>query len=226
MNLPDDTNRLAIVGKTGSGKTVGALWHLSQQNFDEMPWIVIDYKIDDNINSIEGARQWSMENGVPKEPGIYIVHPLAEVDDDELEKFLWQIHKSGYVGVYVDEGYMIPNRSKAFLSLLTQGRSKHIPMIILSQRPRMISRFVFTESEFFMVYHLTDADDRKRVESFLPTQKLKVAPKYHSYYYDVSNDEFMILRPVPRPEVIIRDIEARLSAIEQPEEKKYRLKVI
>lgn len=236
MNLPDYTHRTSVVGKTGSGKTIGALFLLLQQNFDEMPWIIIDYKRDKTINSIRGLKELHLDDKLPQEPGIYIVHPLPEVDDDRLEQLLWKIHGVGETGIFVDEGYMIPKRSKAFVAILTQGRSLHIPMIVLSQRPREMSRFVFTEADFFQVYHLTDYEDRKRVGSFIERQSvsgvkvkyetLPIPGRFMSHYYDVGSNKFMMLSPVPKPETIVRDIEDELQQINNPKSKEYKLRVI
>ena len=44
---------------------------------------------------------------------------------------MWEIWKRGGIGVYVDEGYMVGNNNPAFRAILTQGRSKEIPAIVL-----------------------------------------------------------------------------------------------
>jgi hypothetical protein len=51
-------------------------------------------------------------------------------------------------GIYIDEGYMLGVRNPALNACLTQGRSKRIEMMILSQRPVWMSKFVFSESNY------------------------------------------------------------------------------
>src|SRR5271170_6704875 len=137
--LPNDKQRLAIIGRTGSGKTVAALWHLSKRSIDVKPWLVFDFKGDEHINAIEGATHSSLDLKLTaKSKGLYIVHPLPH-ETKEVESLMWRLWERGNVGVYVDEGYMIDNGNKAYKAILTQGRSKRIPVITLTQRPVLCS---------------------------------------------------------------------------------------
>ena len=166
MNLPDDTQRLSIVGATGSGKTQAAMWHLSNRDYLDRPWIVYNFKTDRSIDSIPYKKDIELDE-IPVKPGIYITHPQPD-SQEEIEAQMWEIWKRGGIGVYVDEGYMVGNNNPAFRAILTQGRSKEIPAIVLSQRPVWMDRFVFSESEFFQVFRLNHKQDRKNVEQFIP----------------------------------------------------------
>lgn len=197
MRLPDATQRIAIIGRTGSGKTQAAAWHLSRVNFDKMPWIIFDWKKDKLLNSIR-AKEIDVKSGVPSKPGLYITHPLPN-DDEAVEKLLWRIWEHERIGVYVDEGYMMGDSNPAFRALLTQGRSKEIPMIVLSQRPVWMDRFVFSEADFYQVFSLNDAQDRQRVRQFIHKGVDMEAdlPRFHSWYHDVAQNEYCLLQPVP-----------------------------
>ena len=210
FRLPNGKQRIAILGRTGSGKTLAALWHLSNANFDVQPWVVVDYKTDEHIAGIERG-QIIDTSFIPKRPGLYIVQP--EPDESLLDFFtaIWQRER---IGVYVDEGYMIGEDSgteKRFKTLLTQGRSKRIPMIILSQRPAWITRFVFSEADFYQIFHLNDIRDQKTVEAFLPSGTYKRLPDYHSIYFDVGRNKTTYLAPVPMEDVLLDKINARLK---------------
>lgn len=212
VNLPNDQQRLVIVGSTGTGKTHAALWHLSRRDFDVRPWIIYDYKYDDLINSIEGVIELGINSPVPKEPGLYVVHPDPE-EKDELELQMRAIWRAENIGVYVDEGYMVGDRNNAFRALLTQGRSKHIPMIVLSQRPVWMDKFVFTESEFFQVFRLQNIRDVDRMEEFIPFSLNKRLPEYHSYYYDVAANKLNILRAVPDRRAILSAFDTKMAEL-------------
>jgi len=226
--LPDDTQRLGIYGRTGSGKTVAGLDHLSRANITEMPWVVYDFKGDKHIGAIPYANVIGV-NDLPNDAGVYIVRPRPEEDDEAVAEQMREIWKRGYTGVYVDEGYMVPRRNKPFQWLLTQGRSKSIPMITLTQRPKMLAtNFQISEADFHRVYELTDGKDHERVAEFIrggDDMDPSSLPKYHSYYYDVSEAKLDVLKPSSPPEVIMARFEARLkppeTKAEDPQGNKY-----
>lgn len=208
MRLPGDNQRHSIVGATGSGKSQNAMWHLSHRNFHLMPWLIYDYKMEESINAIEGARHIGLDE-IPSKPGVYVVHPRPD-QEEEVERQMWAIWERGNTGVYVDEGYMVGRNNPAFRAMLTQGRSKRIPMIVLSQRPVYMDRFVFTESEFFQVFRLQHRKDIENVQQFIPQKIDQRLPEYYSYYYDVGKNELVILKPVPDIETILGTFERRL----------------
>lgn len=211
MRLPNDQQRLTIYGQTGSGKTVAALWHLSQRSYTTRPWIVFDFKGDEHIGQIPYAQVVEVGH-VPKKAGVYIVRPVPETDDEAVRDMMWDIWRQEQTGVFVDEGYMVNRNNSAFKALLTQGRSKSIPMITLSQRPVWMTRFAISEADFHQLYFLADESDRDVVQRFIPSEVTeRRLPKYHSYYYDVGDDSLTALKPVPHPDEILRTFETRLE---------------
>jgi hypothetical protein len=207
VRLPGPTNRLAVIGRTGSGKTVAAVWHLSKMPWDRMPFVIFDFKMDDLIGQIPRLEEIDIGQKAPTHPGLYVVHPLPN-EGEVVNDFLWKIWARENTGIYVDEGYMIGD-GQAFRATLTQGRSKHIPMIVLSQRPVWLSRFVWSESDFYQIFHLNNAQDRKAVQQFVPARVDDKLPEFNSYYYDVAKDGLVVLRPVPDGDTILQTFEDR-----------------
>lgn len=208
--LPAYDKRTAVIGSTGSGKTQFAVWLLSTRDFDVRPWIIFDYKGDELIEEINPI-EIPVTSQVPKKPGIYVVRPIPELHDREVQDLLWRIWAREEVGIYIDEGYMLGARNPALNACLTQGRSKRIEMIVLSQRPMWLSRFVFSEANFYAIFNLTDADDRKTVGRFTNGRKLSLLPKFNSLWHDVDNQETSQFGPVPDRQAIINTIQNRLK---------------
>lgn len=210
FRVPGLDERQVIVGRTGSGKTQFGIWGVSVAPFHRQPYILIDTKGDSTINAIEKAKHLDMSGVLPKEPGVFVVHPNVS-DENEWEDFLWRVHAQENIGLFFDEGYMVPKSSRAFPAILTQGRSKHIPAIVCAQRPLWLSRFVFSEADHFAVFHLNHVKDRKTVGEFLPGGAVdERLPEYHSTIYDVKKDTLFTMSPVPSREKILEAIDRRL----------------
>jgi hypothetical protein len=216
MRLPDyETQRLSIVGRTGSGKTQAAVWHFSHAPWDVNPWVVYDFKRDRllaEIGAMQGVEHIETDY-VPRRPGIYFVHPHPD-DTIQVQDQLMHIWEQQSTGVLVDEGYMVsqaPNSRSWLRTLLTQGRSLRIPMIILSQRPVWMDRFVFSESDFYQVFRLNHAGDRRKIGEYIPADLSLRLPEYHSFYHDVSNEETYVMRPVPKEEDLLQVFSLRLE---------------
>jgi hypothetical protein len=210
MRLPGDTHRLTMYGQTGTGKTVAGLWHLSHRSYTRRPWLLFDFKGDEHIAQIPYTEEISLKT-LPKQQGLYVVRPVPEADDEAVEELMWKIWRQENTGVFVDEGYMVSRGNSAFQALLTQGRSKSIPMITLSQRPVWMNRFTISEADFHQIFRLADQSDRDVVQRFIPHDVQARLPEYHSYYYDVAQDSLAKLKPVPHPDEILQTFEDRLQ---------------
>jgi hypothetical protein len=191
------------------------LWLLSHQAFDRMPWVVIDFKYDENLARIHKRllRPLKISERVPgitkrrsrPTPGLYIVHPLPH-EQEELDEFMWHIWQYGRCGIFIDEAHMINSRSPALQALLSQGRSKKIPMICISQRPFDISTFTLSQADYIASFELHRRLDQKRVEEHIPVDLRRPIPEFHSYWYDVKRNEMCLLTPCPNPAQIVDEI--------------------
>jgi hypothetical protein len=222
LNWPDNTHRTVVFGRTGSGKSVFGLWLLSTRDFDRMPWIIVDYKGDRLIRDIEaaGAREIDLKKA-PTKPGLYIVRPhpndMAQVDD-----FLLQCWSNENTGLFFDEGFMVPQQRpyKAFDAIMTQGRSKNVPVIACYQRPKWLSQFAMSQADFLACFHILKPDDRALLAEYTgatygPNGERIDAntrlPDHFSLWYDVAGDRATVLRPAPAPDTIVNTFAARLT---------------
>lgn len=218
FTLPRDDEHTAVVGRNGSGKTMMGAFLLSKQDLVNKTWLVIDYKGEEIFAALQNTRSISFRD-VPDEPGVHILQSRPDLEADT-ENWLWRIWEHENVGLFVDEGYMLPNFPRgAFQAILTQGRSKRIPVITLSQRPVRVSPFAFSEASHVAVFDLNAKHDRKTIEDrtgegfmdWLPSEFGDGLPRFHSRWYAVKTNSKYVVKPVPDAKSIIKAIDAQLK---------------
>lgn len=217
--FPGDTERHAIVGMTGSGKTTFGLWCLSRRSYDRMPWIIIDAKRDPIIARIPRKTEIRPDQKPPRRAGLYWVRPgVADFDDGIMTKFLYDVWRNEDTGLFIDEGYAFNRFDKGLRTVLTQGRSKHVPMISLSQKPSWVSPFLFSESEYKSIFYLDMPTDIDRVMEWIPKRDPNdntrvspdLLPPHHSYWRCGPRRQFARLGPCPNEDTILETFDARV----------------
>lgn len=208
-NFPDNTERTVVIGRTGTGKTVAGLWHLS--NYDlSSPWVIFNFKGDEHVESIKKVEYIGFDYlPTAKDEGLFVINASildlkgTTKDSSKVDQYLMKLWQRENIGVFIDEAYMLKD-SDALVLCLTQGRSKHIPMILCTQRPTWITRFAFSEASFIQVFDLNDSRDIDTVESFVPLKWDDEAPlkKYESWYYEIAENKIFRFKPVPGMDTI------------------------
>lgn len=217
--LPRPDEHVAVFGHTGSGKTYMGAWLLGKKNLQSRPHIIIDYKGDDLLNSLENTREIGFE--LPHKPGLYILHPTI-TEQENVEKWLWDVHKHENFHLYADEGYMLPRLSRfgAVDAIQTQGRAKNVSMTTLSQRPVGIPRYIVSEASHVCMFHLNDDRDVATAEQVVPRGFAEWLPnsfsgddlpRYWSRWYSVKNRGRYIVAPVPDADAIRTMIDSQLT---------------
>src|SRR4051812_12800032 len=106
FRLPSLTDRTAVMGMTGSGKTQFGFWQLTVAPFDLQPFIIFDYKGESLFRQSERVKEIGIGE-LPREPGVYRVSLVPRRDDEAVENYLWKIWEHENVGALFDEAYML-----------------------------------------------------------------------------------------------------------------------
>lgn len=211
FRLPAPDNRTTVIGRTGSGKSHFASWLLSTQNFDQMPWVIIDYKDEDTdiINQIPRMQFLSYSDPLPNKPGLYMLKPRTS-ESSQMNDWLDRVLEHGNIGLFFDEVFPVGQHNHGFNTIMMQGRSKNVPMIICTQRPSNVSTYCFSEASFYYIFDLTRVSDRKKInEEISRIPRDYNLPDYNSYWYDVTRKNLLTVKPAPDKGTILDEIDYR-----------------
>jgi DNA helicase HerA-like ATPase len=219
--FPREGYHSAILGTTGSGKTTLAAHTLSKAPFHLKPAFIVDFKREEIFSRCTRIREIGLHERLPQQPGVFILRPRPDEawkgdGTPDVETWLSKLWHQGNAWLYLDEGYLMPDR--AWLrNVLAQGRSLGITVLCTSQRPVDVSRSVFTEATYLSVFRLNDRKDTQRVAEFTPPGMLENRlPDFHSYWYSPASHRaddqqpYVILSPVPGADAIVERIDDRL----------------
>ncbi len=213
IRLPQSDQRLTIIGKTGSGKTWHGLWHLSRFDFS-FPVIIFDLKGDENILSLYEIRGVKKFEGIkpPKKNGIYILSYNLD-NFAYINQVLKNIYYTGHIFLFIDEASSMKQIS-SFQNILIQGRSRVIPTIQMVQRPSNVSRYAFSEAEFFQIFFISDKRDRDIIRGFTPLkeQDYQLIPSetHRSIMVDVDRGKKIIVKSIDSLDKIFNTIALKL----------------
>jgi hypothetical protein len=164
-------DRLALCGKTGSGKTflaraltapVRRLLVLDPKGTLNRP----DWRLQDWTP--KAARE--MERG--KAGRLRVPYPFER--DGDWSYWLQWAYSIGNVLVYIDEMYGVvepyKRPSAALMALYTRGRELGIGTWAATQRPSAVPIVMFSEAEWLYQFRLLNPDDLKRVASWMGSE--------------------------------------------------------
>jgi hypothetical protein len=200
--------RGVVVGRTGSGKTQWARWELIRSPGS---WLILDMKNDDGFNdcliltelpSIEKIIKTFKKLKEDKQTPWIVLRPKIVNDPGLIDNWIWYIHEGmTNVNLYVDELYYIHENGRAGSGLtgwLTRGRSRKQSFLGGTQRPRWVSNFVFSESDYFSIFDLNLLQDRKRIHEFIGRDEVLTNPgQYKWRWFDISKNKLLTFGPVP-----------------------------
>lgn len=220
--FPREGYHHTILGTTGSGKSTLAAFELSRAPFHIKPAFIIDFKHEEIFSRCRRIKEIGLHEKLPTQPGVYIVHPLpheaflGDGENHDVENWLKKLWNNGNAWLYIDEGYLMPDK-QWLRNVYATGRSKGITLMATSQRPVDVARSFFTEATYVSVFRLNDKKDLQRVGEFTPTGMLdNRLPDFHSFWYSPAHHKaddpkpYVVLSPVPGADTIIETFDDRL----------------
>ena len=166
---PKPTERMLLVGATGTGKTTLARKLLQSYDGDEHQAVIV---IDPKCTYDPQDKRYKLVQS----PAALIWHGKSEYihyrpgpeyqnvgDYDRVYKWIYKIKK---ILVYTDETYLTMRGNKSpdwQRACVTCGRELGIGMVFATQRPSGIDLRIYTESEHKICFYLAHDDDRKRM---------------------------------------------------------------
>lgn len=173
--------RVAYIGKTGSGKTFLARHNLAMIS----RLIVLDAK------GTISAKEWNLstDGSVLRrlkagQPGRFLVRGIRAEDFTPTLDLAWQI---GNIVVYVDEMALVNPSSRPTFELARlyqQGREKQIGVQASTQRPRNVPAIMFSEADWIFAFRMSRREDRKTVADYGDEAETMLRPirDTHGFY--------------------------------------------
>lgn len=191
-------DRIAVFGKTGSGKTFFAknwlLPHYTHYVFWDVKHENNDVQNDIILNTPEQLRRQISDYRKilyqPKSP--------RPSDFDEVCRIIFQ-HKN--TSLYVDESSAVSTPGRILYwhnVIMTQGRSYNVGIINASQRPRAIHNTLISESEHLFIFTLNLETDIVKLRQQIgdAADDIRFLPEYHFIYHTTKFNKSFIFKPI------------------------------
>jgi hypothetical protein len=201
-------HRVAVVGMTGSGKSLATGFYLAgYQNV-----IALDSKGDSEGK--DGLKKfWPALLQIGQPPAIFtrlkdlvkfgagraIYRPEpGEMDFSYYEAFYRWIYDRKNTIVWTDEVYSVCDGQELpfhYKAIFTRGRSRQVGSWNCTQRPKFVPNFLFSEAEHILQFRLQLETDRDKMAGTCGKEVMDNPPGEHGFWYFRSGTQRPILVP-------------------------------
>ncbi len=178
-----NSERVAFIGATGSGKTVLARYLLGGLN----RVVVIDPKHTFHMPGYKTGWRLPLTSG-----DFHLVIRPHGGEDERLALFLARLMGEGSVTIYVDEAATtadtFPETTMVLTDIARTGRERHVALWCTMQRPRRVPLTMLTETETFFVFSVRSKDDRDYIRGYTGDEVITRLPRFIFWYYRTEED--------------------------------------
>ena len=217
--MAKQVDTILVIGVKGTGKSYYAGWlfeeRVTENNSD---FVILDLKPTEHIglSKLPGTRimvyhqymgeQIDWINIMEKYPRLVIEKGTDCTPDRFLEecgRICKAIIEIGNRYVFVDEAHRIapktPNKQQslkyadAFIRLITEGRTKGIHVISVTQRCALLNSTVIAEASEVMIFRLFGKNDMDWITGYIPDEMKNKVPNlenYHCIHYIAGTTEY------------------------------------
>jgi hypothetical protein len=184
-----NSERVAFIGATGSGKTELAKYLIAGLN----RVVVIDPKHTFQMDGYKVGWKLPLTSGDFR----LIIRPSGG-DDPRLAGFLERLFREGSVTIYCDEAATATDTFPETIDALTEisrtGRERHVALWCTMQRPRRVPLALLTETETFFVFAIRSKDDRDYIRGYTGDEVSTRLPKFQFWYYRTEDDNPALMK--------------------------------
>lgn len=195
--LIKSNQRVAIIGKTGSGKSY--LIRKVSHQFKR----VLFFDPKHEHGDLKGQTTHTVETTkkvLEKKDNFFIIYQPYDLSPETWNEVCEAVFRKGNMVVVMDEveRWSSPRVVEWHDKIIRMGRTRGIGIIHLIQRPAFIDNYILSESEHFIIFNLNLESDRKKVEGVIGevAEKARDLTAYHFLYYSPLEREARICNPV------------------------------
>lgn len=199
----DAGDRLFIAGQNGSGKSV--LASAIANRWDRV--LVYDPKVDPVAELPNSTIAYGERAALAALPGRVIYRPTPSESSNPgivMGRLCRAVYLAGGHGIVIHEladfGASDRELDPWIATAIRAGRSRRVPMIMVTQRPVNVPRLAKSESAHLAAFHLIDPDDRATMAGFMG-QKVRLEPvgRDFTFWYRGPDLELRRMAPLPAP---------------------------